>query len=127
MEQINLTAAAGVSISTIKRLEAKPGPLNAHGLTEDAIRRALEAAGVEFTDGEQARGADEGEEGQAVRKNCDGIRCKRRNARWPDYDLEAWLRLSYEAAEDHPVKVSDWKRVWIEEVASLPPTTKEAG
>jgi hypothetical protein len=34
---------------------------------------------------------------------------------------------SYEDAEDHPVKMSSWKRVWIEEVASLPTTTKEAG
>jgi hypothetical protein len=32
--------------------------------------------------------------------------------------------VSYEDAEDHPVKMSDWKRVWIEEVA--PTTTKEA-
>jgi hypothetical protein len=53
MEQINLAAAAGLSISTIKRLEAKPGPLNAHGLTEEAIQRALEDAGVEFTNGTQ--------------------------------------------------------------------------
>jgi hypothetical protein len=53
MEQINLAATSGLSISTIKRLEAKPGPLNAHGLTEEAIRRALEDAGVEFTNGER--------------------------------------------------------------------------
>jgi hypothetical protein len=24
--------------------------------------------------------------------------------------------VSYEAAEDHPVRMSDWKRVWIEVV-----------
>jgi hypothetical protein len=53
MEQINLATAAGLSISTIKRLEAKPGPLNAHGLTEEAIQRALEDAGVEFTNGDR--------------------------------------------------------------------------
>jgi len=36
--------------------------------------------------------------------------------------------VSYEAAEDHPVKMSDWKRVWIEALSSPPPaTTNETG
>ena len=35
--------------------------------------------------------------------------------------------VSYEAAEDHPVKMSDWKRVWVEEILSPPTTVNEAG
>jgi hypothetical protein len=34
--------------------------------------------------------------------------------------------VSYEAAEDHPVKMSDWKRVWIEVITPTEPTN-EAG
>jgi hypothetical protein len=29
--------------------------------------------------------------------------------------------VSYEAAEDHPVKMSDWRRVWIEVIDSSNP------
>jgi hypothetical protein len=29
--------------------------------------------------------------------------------------------VSYEAAEDHPVKMSDWRRVWIEAIDSSNP------
>ena len=47
-EQKDLASASGVSLPTIKRLETKPGPLNAHGPTLDALRRALETAGVQF-------------------------------------------------------------------------------
>jgi hypothetical protein len=38
-------------LATIKRLEAKPGILAAHHLTVSALKRALESAGVEFTNG----------------------------------------------------------------------------
>jgi hypothetical protein len=37
----------------VKRLEAKPGNLAAHASTVAALVRALEAAGIEFTNGEQ--------------------------------------------------------------------------
>ncbi|WP_046863928.1 helix-turn-helix domain-containing protein [Microvirga massiliensis] len=47
-EQKDLASASGVSLPTIKRLESKPGPINAHGLTLQALRRALESAGIEF-------------------------------------------------------------------------------
>lgn len=47
-EQKTLANASNVSLPSIKRLEGKPGPLGAHQPTEDALRRALEAAGVEF-------------------------------------------------------------------------------
>lgn len=47
-EQRDLAEASGVSLPTIKRLEAKPGELGAHRPTVDALMRALENAGVEF-------------------------------------------------------------------------------
>jgi transcriptional regulator with XRE-family HTH domain len=52
-EQRQLAEASSVSLPTVKRLEAKPGNLAAHASTVAALVRALEAAGVEFTNGEQ--------------------------------------------------------------------------
>jgi hypothetical protein len=40
--------AAGVSLPTIKRLEPGDGPLQTRVETMEKLRRALEAAGVEF-------------------------------------------------------------------------------
>lgn len=47
-EQTQLASRSGVSKPTIARLEAKPGPLSAHGPTIAALRSALEHAGIEF-------------------------------------------------------------------------------
>jgi hypothetical protein len=47
-EQRHLADASSVSISTVKRLEAQPGPLGANAVTIAALRRALEQGGVEF-------------------------------------------------------------------------------
>jgi transcriptional regulator with XRE-family HTH domain len=52
-EQRQLADVSSVSLPTIKRLEAKPGVLVAHGSTVAALRAALEGAGIEFTNGEQ--------------------------------------------------------------------------
>jgi hypothetical protein len=52
-EQRDLADASSVSLPTIKRLESKPGPLGAYSSTVAAIGRAFEAAGVEFTNGDQ--------------------------------------------------------------------------
>jgi hypothetical protein len=52
-EQRQLAEASSVSLPTVKRLEAKPGYLAAHASTVAALVRALEAAGIEFTNGEQ--------------------------------------------------------------------------
>jgi transcriptional regulator with XRE-family HTH domain len=52
-EQRQLAEASSVSLPTVKRLEAKPGNLAAHASTVAALVRALEGAGVEFTNGEQ--------------------------------------------------------------------------
>jgi transcriptional regulator with XRE-family HTH domain len=48
IEQKDLASASGVSLPSIKRLEAQPGPLAAQARTVAAIRAALESAGVEF-------------------------------------------------------------------------------
>ncbi len=50
-EQKDLAAASGISLPAIKRLETIPGPLAAQGRTIDALKAALQAAGVEFTNG----------------------------------------------------------------------------
>lgn len=47
-EQKDLAAASNISLPSIKRLETQPGALAAHGRTIDALKAALEAAGVEF-------------------------------------------------------------------------------
>jgi transcriptional regulator with XRE-family HTH domain len=52
-EQGDLARASGVSLATVKRLERKPGPLFGQARTVEALRDALEAAGVEFTNGGQ--------------------------------------------------------------------------
>lgn len=46
--QNDLAAECGVSIPTIKRLEAGTGEIGGRANTAEAIRNALEAAGVEF-------------------------------------------------------------------------------
>jgi transcriptional regulator with XRE-family HTH domain len=46
--QERLGGVAGVSIPTIKRLEAQDGPLGGRDDTGAKIRTALEAAGIEF-------------------------------------------------------------------------------
>ncbi|MEZ0251744.1 MAG: multiprotein-bridging factor 1 family protein [Methylobacteriaceae bacterium] len=50
-EQKDLAEASGIALSTIKRLETKPGPLGAHGATIQVLRLALEKAGVTFIEG----------------------------------------------------------------------------
>ena len=50
-EQKDLAEASAVSLATIKRLEASRGNLTAHRSTLMALRRTLEAVGIEFTNG----------------------------------------------------------------------------
>lgn len=47
-DQKTLAQASKVSLPTIKRLEPLSGPLMANAVTIEALRRAFEAAGVEF-------------------------------------------------------------------------------
>lgn len=51
-EQRDLAEVSTVSLATIKRLETVPGVLAAHRSTVTALRRALESAGIEFTNGD---------------------------------------------------------------------------
>ena len=50
-DQRDLAKASGVSLPTIKRLEATPGALAAHSSTVTALRRAFKSTGIEFTNG----------------------------------------------------------------------------
>ena len=52
-EQRDLAETSKVSLPSIKRLETTRGPLAAQSRTIEALRSALELAGVEFTNGEQ--------------------------------------------------------------------------
>lgn len=54
MEQSELAAAAGVSVETVKRLEAQDGPLlTGRAATVNAIEKALVKAGIDFTNGDE--------------------------------------------------------------------------
>jgi predicted transcriptional regulator len=48
-----LAARAGVSYPTIQRIDATRGPVSARYETIDAIRKALEAAGIQFLEAGQ--------------------------------------------------------------------------
>lgn len=48
MDQKDLAKASKVSLETVKRLEKMRGGVSAYGRTLDAIKDALEGAGVEF-------------------------------------------------------------------------------
>ena len=60
LEQAELAARAGVSLETVKRIEKRPGPISAMAATLDKLQRALETAGIVFTNG--------GEPGVKLRK-----------------------------------------------------------
>jgi predicted transcriptional regulator len=47
-----LAKRSGISLATIKRLEVGDGPLTVRLVTAQKLQRALESAGVEFTNGE---------------------------------------------------------------------------
>lgn len=51
-EQRDLAEESGVALSTVKRLEAKPGLLGAHRPTIQALRLAMEKGGVFFIEGD---------------------------------------------------------------------------
>jgi transcriptional regulator with XRE-family HTH domain len=51
MEQERLADLAGVAVTTVRRLEAENGLLEARTVTLRKLQEALEAAGVEFIPG----------------------------------------------------------------------------
>ena len=52
-DQKQLAAAANISVQTIKRLEGMSGKVSAYTGTVEAIRKALEGAGVAFTNDDE--------------------------------------------------------------------------
>jgi transcriptional regulator with XRE-family HTH domain len=52
--QEDLAARANVSVPTVKRLEAADGLLGGREETGTKLRRALEGAGIDFTNGDHA-------------------------------------------------------------------------
>lgn len=48
MDQKSLASAANVSVATLRRMEASPGPASGLANNVAAVLRALEEAGVEF-------------------------------------------------------------------------------
>jgi predicted transcriptional regulator len=50
IEQKELATLTGLSIPSIKRIEARPGAIQAYQRTIDALRSALENAGIIFID-----------------------------------------------------------------------------
>jgi transcriptional regulator with XRE-family HTH domain len=53
IEQRELADKSGLSLETVKRIERTPGPISAYTGTVDKLRRALESAAIEFSDGDQ--------------------------------------------------------------------------
>lgn len=53
VDQKELAERSGISIETVKRIERTPGIISAYASTLDALRRALEAGGIEFTNGDR--------------------------------------------------------------------------
>ena len=53
IEQQDLCTRAGVSIATLRRMEAGDGPVRGTYENVAAVVAALETAGVEFTNGDQ--------------------------------------------------------------------------
>ncbi len=53
LDQVTLAEAANISVQTLRRIEAADGAPSGYPNNIDAVVRALEAAGVEFTNGDQ--------------------------------------------------------------------------
>ena len=53
LDQETLAKTAGVTANTVRRLEGMEGRLRATTTTVDALQRALEAAGIVFTNGDE--------------------------------------------------------------------------
>lgn len=55
-----LAEAAGLALQTIRRMESQVGPGRSSAANVEAVRRALEEAGVIFLDTDEASGAGPG-------------------------------------------------------------------
>lgn len=52
-DQKDLAERSSVPLSSVKRLEMRPGPLAAQGRTIAALQSALESAGITFSNGDE--------------------------------------------------------------------------
>ena len=52
-DQKQLAVAADISVQTVKRIEGIPGKVSAYTGTVDAIEKAIEGAGVAFTNDDE--------------------------------------------------------------------------
>ena len=91
---------ADVSVPTIKRLEAKDGPLGGRSDTGRKIRHALEIAGIEFID-ENGGGPGCGY-GSGNRRNDNGCGSRRSRAHRPDLVETARTRVDTQPARYSP-------------------------
>jgi DNA-binding XRE family transcriptional regulator len=55
-----LAEAAGLALQTIRRMESQIGPGRSSAANVEAVRRALEEAGVVFLDADEANGVGPG-------------------------------------------------------------------
>ena len=55
-----LAEAAGLALQTIRRMESQIGPGRSSAANVEAVRRALEEAGVVFLDADEASGVGPG-------------------------------------------------------------------
>jgi transcriptional regulator with XRE-family HTH domain len=53
LDQPDLAGRARISVATLRRMEASGETVSGYANNVDAVRRALEDAGVEFTNGDQ--------------------------------------------------------------------------
>jgi transcriptional regulator with XRE-family HTH domain len=73
LDQASLAQGAGISVVTLRRLEAEHGLSNVAPATVDQVRRALEQAGAEFIDRGVRRGSPASEEIQSIKQDVDRI------------------------------------------------------
>jgi transcriptional regulator with XRE-family HTH domain len=83
-EQKDLAEASKVSLPSVKRLETIPGDLAAQERTVDALRQAIEASGVEFTNGERPGVRWRGWKWYTATLGPDGVQRKQRMH--PDFE-----------------------------------------
>jgi transcriptional regulator with XRE-family HTH domain len=53
LSQTELATASNISVPTLRRMESSDGPASGYANNVAAVRRALEATGVEFTNGDR--------------------------------------------------------------------------
>jgi transcriptional regulator with XRE-family HTH domain len=73
LDQAALAETAGVSVVTLRRLEAPHGLSKVAPATVDQVRQALERAGAEFIDRGVRRGAPTPDEIRTIRQDIDRI------------------------------------------------------